>query len=260
MPDYVFEDPIGLRPYDEALVNYFSLNVYPDMKNKQEWITLTPTMTPRREFSVQDEINNMYKYEEKEGRANYTIAIPALALSRMDFTLDPSRWSLAGFRKIKYTEDGNRVLQSEDPYPIKITYQFDAWVKYQSMANQIIRNILLKFNKREVWLPVDFKGEFGIHHVPIELVEGPRNLTELDPGTAERSLRYMFRFVLRAYILPDMSSLPTVRKGVAEYYLASHTTSQIPTTLDESDISYEDWIKFKEISTEENIDPDLGNP
>ncbi len=260
MVDSVFEDPIGLRPYDEALINYFSLNIYPDMSNKKEWITLTPTMTPRREFSVQDEINNLYKYEEKEGRANYTLAIPALALSRLNFTFDKSRWSLAGFRKIKYTEDGNRILQSDDPYPIRIMYQFDAWVKYQAMANQIIRNILLKFNKREVWIPIDFKGEFGTHSVALELIDGPKNLTELDPGTAERSLRYMFRFELKAYILPDVVSIPTVRKSIVEYYVALHNTAIIPTTLDETDVSYKDWLKFKEVNTDEDIDPTLANP
>ena len=260
MPDYVFEDAIGLRPYDEALVNYFSLDIYPDMANKQEWVTLTPTMTPRREFAIQDEINSNFKYEENEGRLNYTIAVPALALSRQNFSLDSSRWSMAGFRKIKYTEDGNRILQSNDPYPVKIHYQLDAWLKYQSMANQVICNILNKFSKREVWLPIDFKGEFGVHHVPIELIDGPTNLTDLDPGDTERSLRYAFKFVLKAYIIPDVTSIPTVRTGVAEYYLAAHNTAVIPTTLDETDLSYENWIKFKEVQTDEDIETALANP
>ena len=260
MPDYVFEDAIGLRPYDEALVNFFSLDVYPDMKSRQEWVTLVPTMTPRREFAVQDEIRSNFKYEENEGRLNYTSAVPALALSRMNFTIDNTRWSMAGFRKIKYTEDGNRILQSNDPYPVRIAYQLDAWVKYQSMANQIIRNVLNKFSKREVWLPIDFKGEFGTHHVPIELTDGPLNLSELDPGQAERTLRYSFRFILKAYIIPDVTSIPTVRTAVTEYYLANKNDAEIPTTADDSDESYKNWLKITEIQTEEDIDPTLSNP
>lgn len=260
MPDYVFEDPMGLRPYDEALVKYFSLNIYPDMANKQEWITLVPTMTPRREFAIQDEIRSTARYEEKEGRENYTIAVPALALSRLNFDRDSSRWSNAGLRKIKYTEDGYRVLQSEEPYPVKIMYQLDAWLKYQSMANQVIRNILLRFTKNEVWLPIDFKGEFGIHHVPLDLVDGPNNLTDLDPGEKERSLRYVFRFALRAWIIPDITSVPTVRRSVAEYYLAAKNTAIIPTTLDETDSMYNDWIKMAESTIEEDISQDLSNP
>jgi hypothetical protein len=260
MVDEVFEDAIGLRPYDEALINFFSLNIHPDMKNKKESIVLTPTMTPRREFAAQDEIRSNFTNEEAEGRLNYTIAVPALALSRMDFSLDQSRWSLAGFRKIRYTEDGNRILQSDSPYPVRIHYQLDAWLKYQSMANQVIRNVLLKFDKREVWLPIDFKGEFGIHHVPIELLDGPKNLTNLDPGSAERTLRYMFRFVLKAYIIPDVTSIPTVRKTSVNYYVAAHDTAVIPTTAEETDLAYNDWIKMKTIITDEDIDPTLGNP
>lgn len=256
----VFEDPMGLRPYDEALVNFFTLNVYPDMANRKEWITLNPTMTPRREFAIQDEIRSNFKYEENDGRLNYTISVPALALSRLDFTQDLSRWSLAGFRKIKYTEDGNRILQSDSPYPVRIHYQLDAWLKYQSMANQVIRNIITKFNKREVWLPIDFKGEFGIHHVPIELTEGPRNISDLDPGTAERTLRYVFRFVLKAYIIPDVTSLPTVRKTTTDYYVAAHTQALIPTTLDEADATYRDWIKLKTVELAEDTDPSDSTP
>jgi hypothetical protein len=260
MADEVFEDAMGLRPYDEALVNFFSLDIFPDMKNKKEWINLKPTMTPRREFAIQDEIRSNFKYEENEGRLNYTISVPALALSRLDFARDESRWSLANFRKIKYTEDGNRILQSDSPYPITINYQLDAWLKYQSMANQVIRNVLMKFNKKDVWLPIDFKGEFGIHHVPISLVSGPKNLTDLDPGQMERSLRYMFRFALQAYVIPDVTSLPTVRKTTVDYYVAAHNTAVIPTTLDETDAAYKDWIKMKESKTAEDIDPSLSNP
>lgn len=250
----VFEDPIGLRPYDEALVNFFSLKIFPDMKNKQESITLIPTMTPRREFSTQDEIRDAFISEETASRANYTIAVPALALSRTNGNLDLERWSLAGFRKIKYTEDGNRILQSDSPYPIKIIYQLDAWLKYQSMANQVIRNVSLKFAKREVWLPIDFKGEFGIHHVPLELTEGPLNLTDLDPGTQERTLRYAYRFVLRAYLIPDVVSVPTVRKVVRDIYLADKNTAVIPTSAT-AEAEYLDWLKVTTLSQsfEDNV-------
>lgn len=256
MTDLIFEDAMGLRPYDEALVNFFSLKIYPDMKNKQESTTLVPTMTPRREFSTQDEIARTFKSEEQDGRLNYTISVPAVSLSRTNFSLDMERWSLAGFRKIKYTEDGNRVLQSESPYPVKVMYQLDAWLKYQSMANQVIRDVSLKFAKREVWLPIDFKGEFGIHHVPLELTEGPLNLTQLDPGVNERTLRYCYRFILRGYIIPDVTSIPTVRKTVTDMYLANTNTAVIPTVIDEND-AYLDWIKVSTISSsyeEENGD------
>ncbi len=255
----VFEDPIGLRPYDEALVNFFSLKIFPDMKNKQESITLIPTMTPRREFATQDEIRGAFISEEKNSRENYTIAVPALALSRTNGNLDLERWSLAGFRKIKYTEDGNRVLQSDSPYPIKIIYQLDAWLKYQSMANQVIRNVSLKFAKREVWLPIDFKGEFGVHSVPVELTEGPLNLTNLDPGEQERTLRYAYRFVLRAYLIPDVVSVPTVRKVVRDIYLADKNTAVIPTG-DATEESYLDWLKVTSISDTMNTNPEDSNP
>lgn len=260
MTDYVFEDAMGLRPYDEALVNFFSLNVYPDMKNKSEWVTLVPTMTPRREFALQDEIRETYTYTENQTRQNYTIAVPALALSRTNFMLDLDRWSLAGFRKIKYTEDGNRILQSDDPYPVKVIYQLDAWLKYQSMANQIIRNVSLKFAKREVWLPINFLGEFGIHHVPLELTEGPMNLTDLDPGQNERTLRYMYRFILRGYIIPDVTSIPTVQKVVKEIYLANKNTAQYPDPSDENDQNYLDWIKVTESTDATDLETDFVNP
>lgn len=233
-------DVIGIRPYDEEMRNLLTFTIYPNPENKEESLVLTPVMgPPRREFADQESLEG--HPIDVPGRPNYIVRLPITSLSRLHFTLDLGRWTRQKIRKLGWTEDGNRVFQADYPYPVNILYQFDVWTKYMSTANQILRQTMMKFINREAWMTVDLKGPFGAKSIPVELTEGPKNLTQLDSGLEERTVRFVFTFLTKAWIAPDYVSIPAIKANRYDLYIAEKMVAEIPEVGDLE--PYPDWLK-----------------
>lgn len=220
--------PAGFIVYDEALKNFFTMRVYPDMENPDLYETLVPvTGPPVLNLGTQEALNPLDPPDSN--RQNQIVKLPAIAITQLDWTFDLRRWTKAHFRKLGWSEEGNKVVQSPILVPVDIMYQVDCWAKYRTTMNQIVRNITLKFSDREVWLPIDLKGVWGVKHIPITYAyPGPVNMTEHEPKDKDRTVRMVFSFNLHAWVIPDASMLPSVRSVIKQLYYTDHTATPYP--------------------------------
>lgn len=240
--------PAGLIVYDEAIKKFFTMTVYPDLDNPSLFETIVPvTGPPVLNLGTQDALNPTDVIDSD--RQNQIVKLPATAITQLDWTFDLRRWTKAHFRKLGWTEDGNKVVQSPILVPIDILYQFDCWTKYRTTMNQIVRNVTLKFSEREVWLPVDLKGVWGIKHVPLTYsYQGPVNMTEHEPKDKDRTVRMVFSFNLHAWVIPDATMIPTVRAVIKHLYYADKTGTPYPSNI--ALPPYPDWIFAAELPME----------
>ena len=232
--------PAGLIVYDKALKDFFTMRVYPDMENPSLYETLVPvTGPPVLNLGTQEALNPLDPVDSN--RQNQIVKLPALAITQLDWTFDLRRWTKAHFRKLGWTEEGSKVIQSPQLVPMDILYQLDCWAKYRTTMNQIVRNITLKFGDREVWLPVDLQGVWGIKHVPLTYAyPGPVNMTEHEPKDKDRTVRMVFSFTLHAWVIPDANMLPAIRAVIKQMYYSEHTYTEYP---DKSALPpYPEWI------------------
>ena len=262
-------NPIGFEPYDKALKDFFTINFYPDPQGKES-ITLIPVMgPPRLENSTQEALSptgerpkgdNPKPQGTNPTRMNRTVRLPAISLTQLDWQLDLIRWTRADFRKLKWTEDGNRVIQNNALLPVRVMYQVDLWTNYRTHMNQLLRAVMTKFYTREVWLPVDLKGPWGVRNIALYMDEGgPVNTTDLEPADKDRTIRMSMTFIFKAWIIPDAKSLPTVRKVVRELYVANKNVTPYPALSDT--LPYTGWTKeSKKETTSAEILPEDENP
>lgn len=234
-------NPIGYRPYEDTLKTFFTMKLYPDMDNQNIFETIIPvTGPPVLNLGSQQNLN-IEDLDEDDPRKNQIIRLPASSLTMLDWTFDITRWTRAHFRKLGWSEDGNRVVQSPQLVPIDVIYQLDLWSKYRSQMNQMLRNVLVKFAGREVWLEVDLKGVWGKKTIPISMLyKGPVNMTEHEPKDKDRTIRMVYSFLLRAWIIPDATMIPTVKKVLVDLYYTDNTGAKYPELTDLP--PYPDWI------------------
>lgn len=229
--------PILFDAYDRALVDFFSIKVYPNISNQDEFEVLKPVLPPFRiEFANQPAIT---KTEDNSNPLlNKIVRVPAMALSQLNWEYDLTRWAWPNFRKLGNTEDGLRGFQSDQPVPVDIMYQLDVWTKYRTTMNQITRSIMTKFTHREVWLKVDLGGVWGVKTIPIVIgYGGPKNLTNLEPDDKDPKIRMAWTFILQAWMVPDPISTPLVRTikevgirdgEVIDEYIIASTRKDLP--------------------------------
>lgn len=254
---------IGFIQYDKAIQDYLTMDVYPDPTNKgSEKITLVPIAgPPRAEYATQDKMNA--DGENPGDRRNQTITVPSIAMSRLNFIFKPSRWTKARFRKLSYTEEGRRVIQSDEPMPFDVMYQIDIWTKNRTTMNQILRNMALKFLSRDVWLKVNLGGPWGERSIPLIWQAGPDELTELDHGShgnMERRLRSVITLVLQAWIMPDPVTIPTVRDVVHTLYIQENGELIWPTEDETVPLPSWTFAGTTTNSTTSGEDPEIENP
>lgn len=244
MTDTVGQPVIGFMPYDTALKEFFTMKLYPDMQKPREYIILTPVEGPPRiEFANQEQLNP--NNEPVEGRINNTVRLPAIAVTQLNWSFDLSRWTRANFRRLGWTEQGNRVIQSPQLVPVDVMYQVDLISKYRITMNQMVKNILIKFTNREVALDVDLGSVWGKRVILLtDGYDGPINLSDIEPVDKDRIVRMAFTFTLHAWIIPDAYTAPTVKKYLADLYLGN-SSSKYPNPSDMP--PYPGWILEKEI-------------
>lgn len=216
-------DIMGVREYDEAVAKLLTVTVYPDPDDRTVAVTVKPNLSGmQREFSGQDKMNPT-RPKQKQIKDEKTVVYPASALTRLGWEFDLSRWTRVGYANVAYTEEGNRIIQSEHPMPFEIQYQLDIAAKMRSTMNLLVRAIALKFLNREVWVPVNTGEVFGIRRVPVKLAfGGPQELTEYEHDeTKDRVIRMAFTFNVEAWLFPDVKTVPSVKKIVASNYGAT---------------------------------------
>lgn len=243
--------PAGLIVYDQALKDFFTMKVYPDTENPSLYETLVPvTGPPVLNLGTQEVLNSLEPVESN--RQNQIVKLPALAITQLDWTFDLKRWTKAYFRKLGWTEEGSKVIQSPQLVPMDILYQLDCWTKYRTTMNQIVRNITLKFGDREVWLPVDLQGVWGVQHVALTYAyPGPVNMTEHEPKDKDRTVRMVFSFSLHAWVIPDAMMLPAIRAVIKQIYYAEHSTTNYPRLSDLP--PYPEWLFAGNLPIEDTL-------
>lgn len=263
-------NPIGFYPYDKALKEFFTMNMYPDVENITLFETIIPVMGPPKiELASQQQLQGIVPDQEIPAlinKDNYIVKLPAMSITQLNWTFDLSRWTKAHYRKLGWVEDGNKVLQMPTSIiPVDVLYQLDCWTKYRTSMNQMVRNIMLKFANREVWLPIDLKGAFGKKYIALQLMMGgPTNVTEIEPNDKDRTVRMVFTFKLKAWIIPDPVMIPTIRKIIYEIYIPNKPGVEFPTEFPTypsvPDWLYEDWIPAQNITVNEIIPEIDVNP
>lgn len=231
---------IGFQPYDEALRDFFQMKVYPDPNIKDEFELLVPvTGPPVLNLGTQEALNPTS--EILNTRQNQIVKLPATAITQLDWAFDLRRWTRAHFRRLGWTEEGKKVIQSQQVIPVDIMYQLDLWSKYRTTMNQMLRNVLNKFTNREVWLDVDLKGVWGVRRIPLTFVYStPKNMTEHEPKDKDRTVRMVFSFTLHAWVIPDANMLPAVGAILEDIYYPTKNSAPYPKVSDLP--PYPDWI------------------
>ena len=240
--------PVGLIAYDKALKDFFTMKVYPDLDNPSLFETLVPvTGPPVLNLGTQAALHP--DEPTPDARQNQIVKLPAIAITQLDWTFDLRRWTKAHFRKLGWTEEGNKVIQSPQLVPMDILYQLDCWTKYRSTMNQIVRNVTLKFGDREVWLPIDLQGVWGLQHVPLTYAyPGPVNMTEHEPKDKDRTVRMVFSFNLHAWVIPDATMLPSLRTVMKSLYYTNKTGTPYPSLT--AMPPYPEWIFLENLPIE----------
>ena len=236
-PHKIKEPIIGFHPLDEAMKECFTFTLYADLDKKLEAIKVVPvTGPPIRELGTQMAMNPLLEGDKKK-RLNQTVALPASALSKLNFFFNPQYWSKANFRKLGWSEEGNKVYQSTFPLPIVMFYQFDMWTKFRSQMNQWLRLFMLKFINREISLSVNFGGPWENVNIPVFLKSGPEDITGLDLGDNDREIKFAARLSVDAWVFPDPYMIPTVKKLVQKAYIGDMAAAY-PQELEE----FENWL------------------
>src|SRR5450759_5441105 len=102
---------IGFQPYDDALKVFFTFKVYPDPDKQDESETLIPVMGPPvLNLGTQEALNPAS--EVLNTRQNQIVKLPATAITQLDWAFDLRRCTRASFRRLGWTEEGQKVIQS----------------------------------------------------------------------------------------------------------------------------------------------------
>jgi|ERR1035437_599982 hypothetical protein len=236
----------GFQPFDEALQSFFTMRVYPDVAVQDQYETLVPVMGPPvLNLGTQIALNPISNDTTNiNTRMNQIVKLPATALTQLSWDFDLRRWTRASFRKLGWTEEGKKVIQSNQLVPMDVMYQLDLWAKYRSTANQMVRNILLLFTNREPWLDVDLKGVWGVRRIPLTLLyKGPANLTDYEPKDKDRTIRMVFTFIFHAWVIPDASMVPSIGSIMENLY---YPTSNVVPYPDISALPpYPEWLPVR---------------
>lgn len=238
--------PIGLQPYDEALQQFFTMKVYPDPTIQDQFETLIPvTGPPVLNLGTQVALNpDSSDTTNINTRQNQIVKLPATALTQLNWDFDLRRWTRASFRRLGWTEEGKKVIQSNQVVPIDIMYQLDMWSKYRTTMNQMVRNILLLFTNREPWLNVDLKGVWGVRKIPLTLLyKSPVNLTEYEPKDKDRTVRMVFTFTFHAWVVPDANMIPSIGSIMENLYYPTSLVVPYPSTGELP--PYPDWLPVR---------------
>lgn len=226
----IFMSNVGFRVYDEAIQKALITKIRPDIDDPNIEITLTPTFSGMsKEYADQEHIDPLAP-KSKNIRDEKTVKLPAMSISRLGSEFDLTRWTKVGYRMLKWTEDGNRVLQSAHPIPLETQYQLDLWTKYRNTMNQLVHRVMLKFIGREVWLPVDLGEGFNIKRFPLKLsFGGPQELSDLElDETKDRTFRMAITFNAEIWFVPDIESVPTVKKLIINKMMTRNGSAPIP--------------------------------
>lgn len=230
----IFMSSVGFRAYDEAVQKALTTKIRPDIDDANIELTLTPLFSGmQKEYADQENIDPKLP-KSKLIRDEKTVKLPAMSLSRLGSEFDSTRWTKVGYRKLKWTEEGNRVLQSPHPIPLETQYQLDLWTKYRNTMNQLVHRVMLKFIGREVWLPVNLGEGFGIKRFPLKVsFGGPQELTDLElDATKDRTFRMAITFNAEIWFVPDIESVPTVKKLIINSMMTRNGTTHIPPELE----------------------------
>lgn len=195
-----------LRRYDAAVMECLRLKV-------DEAFVPMGFATPRREYGKQSEMFPEVA-SEIPMRGNQTVRLPAMVLSRLNWTPATERHNLAVHRKLGWSDDLNMVKKSQHPMAYDISYQLDIWAKFRDDANLLASLTLLKFPRKLKYLTVDLGEAWGQKRVALH-VKGVQDLTELEPGEEkDREVRMMVDFDLEAWLPLPIEDVRTVRKVI----------------------------------------------
>lgn len=228
--DPLFMSNVGFRPFDEAVQKALTTKIRPDIDDPNIELTLVPIFSGMaKEYSDQEKIDPKAP-KSKNIKDDKTVKLPAMSLTRLGSEFDLTRWTKVGYRHLKWTEDGNRILQSPHPIPLETQYQLDLWTKYRNTMNQLAHRVMLKFIGREVWLPVNLGEGFGIKRFPLKVsFGGPQELTDLElEETQDRTFRMAITFNAEIWFVPDIETVPTVRKLIINQLMTKSGNTIIP--------------------------------
>ncbi len=188
-----------IHRHDHAVLNAFKFYVpYQDQVTDKIYDDMVPLVfaTPRREYSERD-FNSMddenYTAMEWEGTFPPTqherIVYPSVAVTRLDMTFDPGRFTVVPWRKLVYSNDLNLVLGSQFPLPYTFSYQFDFWTLFQAELNMFMEQWARKFPRPTWWVDVQFPPPWGTQTVHTQNGGVFSNTSTFETGEEQRALR-----------------------------------------------------------------------
>lgn len=190
-----------IRKYDEAVMDFLKLTI------SDATIPLT-FASPLREFGQHEEVQ-----DSPIPQSPKMIALPAMAVSRLNWSPDARRYQQAIHRKLKWTDDLNQVAQGQHPMAFNFSYQVDFLTKYRDDMNILVALTLVKAPRKIVMLPVDLGSPWGVKKVPLLFGEVIDN-TELESSdeASNRLCRMTLSLTLEGWLPVPTTDVRTVRK------------------------------------------------
>jgi hypothetical protein len=191
-----------IRKYDEALMKFLKLTV------SDADVPLT-FATPLKEFGEHEVVQ-----DSPIPQSPKMITLPAMAVSRLNWTADAARYQEAIHRKLKWSDDLNLITQAQHPMAWDFAYQVDFLTKYRDDMNILMALTLIKFPRKIVMIPVDLGTPWGVKKISLIMgqVVDTTELESLDESS-NRLCRMTLSLTLQGWLpLPskDVRSVRTV--------------------------------------------------
>lgn len=213
-PNMVYRYSQALRGADEAMMDLFRNIIVIDENGKQHTVPIVyATQEKAVAYVLQDNVrkDNTLVVDR--------IRLPLLAIHSNDIQQNLERYTFSCARNLGRRNDNtpgytiNEKFERDTIFgisrgiPIDIGYTLYAWTLYLEDMNQIIEQILLKFN------PVAYINVRGVWWEVIVQLDSIGNNIENEPGDQSiRVVKYQFNMTAQSYIPQPMSRQKAVLK------------------------------------------------
>ncbi len=149
-----------------------------------------------------------------------TIPLPIISVNRTSQIYDPERFVNYTFRREFFNEVPQNFSKVERPRPEKLTYEVSLWARNLRHIDNIYGQMVRSLHSDYTYLTVLHPPPFGDMACFTRLTD-PRNVSNLEPGQEQRSLRRIYPFLVDAWICYVPEDLGRVDEMTIELWESS---------------------------------------
>lgn len=156
---------------------------------------------------------------ERAAPNSESVGLPAMALTRLGWELNPERQNLRRHRHLGWSDDLDMVFQAQHPMAWDIAYQLDIETRYREDMNILTQFTIIKFPNIVRAVLVDLGPPWGIKKVYLKLGNVVDNTEFQGDENKIRTYKTSIDFMFEAWMTLPPVSVRTVRKLIAQVRL-----------------------------------------